>query len=208
MSITIQQILLDAKRLASRLKEHDTAADALLSQSQSVFKQIDAMKQYQEELCELSEAAGLRPQKALVASIQQENRQLRDLQQENRELRALLEEHQNALELIMSKYRQHVSQLVRASNVDFEKLTNHNYTQVICRQSDKIAEMAAVMQRAIQLDENNAVKEEELLTRLATENKGLRELLEISYHHGSYQASLNRDKEEKESQTEVVTATS
>lgn len=45
MSITIQQILLDAKRLASRLKEHDSAADALLSQSQSVFKQIDAMKQ-------------------------------------------------------------------------------------------------------------------------------------------------------------------
>lgn len=78
----------------------------------------------------MTEAAGLRPQKALVASIQQENRQLRDLQQENRELRALLEEHQNALELIMSKYRQHVSQLVRASKVDFEKLSNNNYTQV------------------------------------------------------------------------------
>lgn len=45
MSLTIQQILLDAKRLASRLKEHDSAADALLSQTQSVYKQIDAMKQ-------------------------------------------------------------------------------------------------------------------------------------------------------------------
>lgn len=45
MSLTIQQILSDAKRLASRLKEHDTAADVLLSQTQSVYKQLDAMKQ-------------------------------------------------------------------------------------------------------------------------------------------------------------------
>jgi hypothetical protein len=43
--------------------------------------------------------------------------------------------------------------------------------QIICQQSDKIAEMAAVMQKVIQVDENNAVHEEELLTRLATENK-------------------------------------
>lgn len=44
MSLTIQQILLDAKKLSDKLKEHDTAADALLSQTQSVYKQIDAMK--------------------------------------------------------------------------------------------------------------------------------------------------------------------
>lgn len=45
MSVTIQQILSDAKRLATKLKEHDTAADALLSQAQFVYKKIDAMKQ-------------------------------------------------------------------------------------------------------------------------------------------------------------------
>jgi hypothetical protein len=45
MSVTIQQILSDAKRLASKLKEHDTAADALLSQAQFAYKKIDAMKQ-------------------------------------------------------------------------------------------------------------------------------------------------------------------
>lgn len=44
MSLTIQQILFDAKKLSDKLKEHDTAADALLSQTQSVYKQIDAMK--------------------------------------------------------------------------------------------------------------------------------------------------------------------
>lgn len=45
MSVTIQQILSDAKRLASKLKEDDTAADALLAQAQFVYKKIDAMKQ-------------------------------------------------------------------------------------------------------------------------------------------------------------------
>jgi hypothetical protein len=45
MSLTVQQIVLDAKKLASKLKEHDTVADNLISQTQCVFKQIDAMKQ-------------------------------------------------------------------------------------------------------------------------------------------------------------------
>ena len=48
-------------------------------------------------------------------------RHIRTLQQENKELRAALEEHQNALELIMSKYRQHVtrceSSSIRVSDV-------------------------------------------------------------------------------------------
>lgn len=45
MSLTIQQILSDAKKLTNKLKEDDSAADALLSQIQSAYKQIDAMKQ-------------------------------------------------------------------------------------------------------------------------------------------------------------------
>lgn len=45
MSLTIQQIVRDAKRLSSKIKDHDSAADALLSQTQAVYKQMDAMKQ-------------------------------------------------------------------------------------------------------------------------------------------------------------------
>lgn len=45
MSVTIQQILSDAKMLASKLKEHDSTADGLVSQAQFVSKKIDAMKQ-------------------------------------------------------------------------------------------------------------------------------------------------------------------
>ncbi|PSN42827.1 FGFR1 oncogene partner 2 [Blattella germanica] len=176
MSLTIQQIILDAKRLANRLKEHDSAADALLSQTQSVYKQIDAMKQYQEEVGELNETARQRPHTVLVAGIQQENRHLRELQQENRELRAALEEHQNALELIMSKYRQQVTKLVSST----------------------------VMERAAETDDKNAFDEQELVSKLTTENKGLRELLEISCKFGSLRTLLKIEAEDKGSQTEAI----
>lgn len=45
MSLTIQQIILDAKRLAGRLKERETEADALLSETQATYRQIHTMKQ-------------------------------------------------------------------------------------------------------------------------------------------------------------------
>lgn len=45
MSLTIQQIIVDAKRLSGRLKERDTATDRLLTQTHAISKKIDAMKQ-------------------------------------------------------------------------------------------------------------------------------------------------------------------
>ncbi|KAL1129598.1 hypothetical protein AAG570_012543 [Ranatra chinensis] len=130
MSLSVEQILLDAKKLASKLKEHDTTAESLINETQSVHKQIDAMKQYADEVAELNETARQRPHSVLVAGIQQESRNLRELQQENRELRAALEEHQNALELIMSKYRQQITQLIETSKVDLPKIYNQQYTEV------------------------------------------------------------------------------
>ena len=45
MSVSVQQILADAKRLAGRLKDHDSSADVLLSQAQAMFRQVDTMKE-------------------------------------------------------------------------------------------------------------------------------------------------------------------
>lgn len=45
MSLTIQQIILDAKRLAGRLKERETEADALLTETQTAYRHIHTMKQ-------------------------------------------------------------------------------------------------------------------------------------------------------------------
>lgn len=61
--------------------------------------------------------------------IQQENRHIRQLQHENKELRATLEEHQNAIELIMSKYRQQMNILVHSTKLD-KNVVNERKAQV------------------------------------------------------------------------------
>jgi len=179
MSLTVQQLLNDAKRLSSRLRDHDQSADHLISRAQEVLKEVDAMRQYQEDVENLNEVAHNRPRAQLVLGIQQENRHIRTLQQENKELRAALEEHQNALELIMSKYRQHVTRLVNAPHPDFTNI-NQLKIQALAERTEKVCEMAAVMKEAVRVDEAACNQQQETVVRLITENKGLRELLEIS----------------------------
>jgi len=142
------------------------------------------MRQYQEDVENLNEVAHNRPRAQLVLGIQQENRHIRTLQQENKELRAALEEHQNALELIMSKYRQHVTRLVNTPHPDINTINNQKI-QMLADRTEKVCEMAAVMKEAVRVDEDTCNQQQELMARLITENKGLRELLEISQKNNS-----------------------
>lgn len=86
--------------------------------------------QYQEEVEILNTEAKQRPHLQLITGIQRENRHLREIQAENKELRSALEDHQNALELIMSKYRQQTASLLRLSKTDFSSLHNTKYANV------------------------------------------------------------------------------
>jgi len=205
MSLTVQQLLSDAKRLSSRLRDHDQSADHLISRAQEVLKEVDAMRQYQEDVENLNEVAHNRPRAQLVLGIQQENRHIRTLQQENKELRAALEEHQNALELIMSKYRQHVTKLVNNNHPDVHTLNNQNI-QMLAERTEKVCEMAAVMKEAVRVDEETCNQQQELMARLITENKGLRELLEISQRSSSSpRVKKVVSNVHKEVQTETIT---
>lgn len=58
------------------------------------------------------------PHEDLVNSIRTESRQLQEIVRENKILRAMVTEHQTALEMIMSKYRSQVSQLVTQTKAD------------------------------------------------------------------------------------------
>jgi len=69
------------------------------------------------------EEGGL-PHEELVNSIRTESRQLQEIVRENRILKAMVAEHQTALEMIMSKYRSQVSQLVAQSSAN--QLVNNN----------------------------------------------------------------------------------
>lgn len=202
MSLNIQQIITDAKRLAGRLKERDSVADMLLNETHTINRKIDAMKQYQDEVEQLNEVAHQKPHSQLIANIQKENRHLREIQQENRELRAVLEEHQTALEHIMSKYRQHTAQQIYKSRIDFKLLQDQKYQEIIREQAEKIQEMAAVMEKAASMDENRVCEEDAILSRLRAENKGLREMLDISCKFGSLGKLSCPTTEDKNIQTE------
>ncbi|KAG8142586.1 putative FGFR1 partner 2 protein [Naja naja] len=174
---TIEKALADAKALVERLREHDTAAEALIEQTTDLNKRVEAMKQYQEEIQELNEVARHRPRSSLVLGIQQENRQIRELQQENKELRTSLEEHQCALELIMSKYREQMFRLLMASKKDDPGIImklKEQHSKELQVHVDQITEMAAVMRKAIELMSSRVAKNKN------QENKGLREILQIT----------------------------
>ena len=61
----------------------------------------------------LNEKSNHRSKVAVLSSIQKENKVIKLLQQENEDLKESLEEHQSVLEIIMSKYRQQMLQLIR-----------------------------------------------------------------------------------------------
>lgn len=189
MSLTFQQIILDAKKLVIRISDHENTADNLISEIESVCSQIDNMKQYQEEVEILNTEAKQTPHVQLIAGIKRENRHLHEIHAENKELKNALEDHQNALELIMSKYRQQIASLIQLSKTDLSSLHHTKYANIITRQADKINEMAAVMSTAAALDEEKECKEMEAFHCLKKENDVLREILNIANKFGS----LNKD---------------
>merc|ERR1712203_374055 len=80
---------------------------------------------------------------------------------------------------IMSKYRQHFTRLVNAPHPDFTNI-NQLKIQALVERTEKVCEMAAVMKEAVRVDEAACNQQQETVVRLITENKGLRELLDIS----------------------------
>ncbi|XP_045480528.1 FGFR1 oncogene partner 2 homolog isoform X2 [Harmonia axyridis] len=201
MSLTLQQVICNASRLAKRLQEEDEIADTLLSETNQIHQKIDAMKQFQEDVEHLNDVANQKPHSQLIANIQKENRLLKEIQQENRELRAALEEYQTTLEHIMFKYRQHTAEKIYKTRINFKNLQNNEYHNIIRKQAEKIQEMAAVMQKAAELGEDNCNADVENATKLTTENKGLREILGISNQYGSIKLTM----EDKNIQTEPLT---
>ncbi|XP_075837885.1 suppressor of IKBKE 1 isoform X1 [Microtus pennsylvanicus] len=179
MSCTIEKIMTDAKTLLERLREHDAAAESLVDQSAALHRRVAAMReagavlpeQYQEDAPDVKDMSKYKPH----ILLSQENTQIRDLQQENRELWVSLEEHQDALELIMSKYRKQMLQLMVAKKaVDTKPVlrAHQSHSAEIESQIDRICEMGEVMRKAVQVDDNQFCKLQEKLAQLE-ENEGI-----------------------------------
>ena len=69
MSVSVQQLLADVKRLAGRLGEHDSSADLLLSQAQAMYRQVDAMKEVSFSLDNLNLEPKFKPKLKLLILV-------------------------------------------------------------------------------------------------------------------------------------------
>lgn len=209
MSLSVEKLMEDAKLLVSRLGLHDESAEVLAQQACSLRQEIEAHNGYQETLRELNKAAGHRPRSNLIMEIQQENCAIRSLQRENNELCQMLKDQQNAMDLIMTKYREQLDKFKETQDVQLaiqnkvkayvEDLSNENNqkTQVNVL-VDKVYKMANVMNQALEADDNAFCKENDELSRLKLENQGLKELVLISNSHLG--AKLIKDKDELKSE--------
>ncbi|CAG2182314.1 unnamed protein product [Oppiella nova] len=45
MAVSVNQLLLDAKKLVTKLKDYDTKTDHLMARSQTLNKSVEAMKE-------------------------------------------------------------------------------------------------------------------------------------------------------------------
>ncbi|XP_032220588.2 FGFR1 oncogene partner 2 homolog isoform X2 [Nematostella vectensis] len=176
----MEQLLMDAKKLVDRLREHDNSADTLIRDASALNFKLEAVKQLRDEVTELNEIAKHRARSTLILGSHEENARIRELQQENIEFQTSLAEYQSALELIMAKYRDQVSNLVKANKVDSECMKQLNDSKELQAKVEQINEMAAVMAKAISIDDQAIQDEQEKMVALEMENQGLRELLRIS----------------------------
>ncbi|XP_075735342.1 FGFR1 oncogene partner 2 homolog [Rhipicephalus microplus] len=161
-TVSVQEILGEARRLVERLRAQECNVDRLLVQAQALNQGAEAMRKYPQEL------------------TQQEIRRMRQLHEENAELVTALKEHQSALHLVMTKYREHVARLGSVRQAE------HCLGEPGCHHlPDKICEMVEVMRRAAEIDESSGTRQTETLVRLATENAVLRQQLHIGQRAGS-----------------------
>ena len=117
---------------------------------------------------------------SFVSSIHQpENRNITKLQRENKELRLLLEEHQIALDMIMTKYRERMSELISVTTTT-PLQSNAGVVDELHGKTETFAAGIDLMYESTRKDDTEEWEEIETIARLEAENKGLRELLAIS----------------------------
>ncbi|XP_013115633.1 FGFR1 oncogene partner 2 homolog [Stomoxys calcitrans] len=202
MAITVGQLIMDAQRMASRVKELDALSSALLVEAEGNNRYVESLRQFQDEMDSLNRIANNKSNVEMVNRIQQQNANSSEILKENRELKVCIEDYERAMDLIMQKYREHTSSKVLESKLNFKEVYNEKLWKIIREQREKINEMAAVMQRAASIDDDCDL---ELITRLRLENKTLRELLQISKQFGTYSRPIRINEhllEEKGVQTE------
>ncbi|KAB0403585.1 hypothetical protein E2I00_015929 [Balaenoptera physalus] len=196
MSCTIEKALADAKALVERLRDHDDAAESLIEQTTALNKRVEAMKQKKfKNLMKLQDIGH-----ELRTSLEEHQSALELIMSKYREqmFRLLMASKKDDPGIIMKLKEQHTKiDMVHRNNSEgfFLDASRHileapqhglqrrhleaNQNELQAH-VDQITEMAAVMRKAIEIDEQQGCREQERIFQLEQENKGLREILQIT----------------------------
>ena len=175
-------------------------------EAESNNRLVESLHLFQDDMDSLNRVTSSKSNADMINRIQKQNATSSEIYKENRELKVCLEDYERAMELIMQKYREHTHSKVLDSKLNFNEVYNEKLWMIIREQRDKINEMAAVMQKAVSMDEEAANTELETMARLRMENKTLRELLQISKQFGSFASPIRINAhlmEEKAVQTDA-----
>ncbi|KAH8353702.1 hypothetical protein KR084_012786 [Drosophila pseudotakahashii] len=206
-NLSVGQMIMDAQRMASRVKDLDALGTALLEEAETNNRLVESLRQYQDDIESLNRISNNKTNADMVNRIQQQNINSSEILKENRELKICIEDYERVMELMMQKYREHTVSKVLDSKFNFKELYNERMWQVIREQREKINEMAAVMQRAASVDDGMVQRELQTISQLRLENETLRELLQISKQYGSSQRPIRESDhllEEKAVQTDSM----
>ncbi|XP_034666019.1 FGFR1 oncogene partner 2 homolog [Drosophila subobscura] len=206
-NLSVGQMIMDAQRMASRVKDLDALGTALLEEAETNHRLVVSLREYQDDIETLNRISNNKTNADMVNRIQQQNINSSEILKENRELKICIEDYERAMELMMQKYREHTVTKVLDSKINFKELYNERLWQVIRDQREKINEMAAVMQRAATVDDEVVQRELQTISQLRMENESLRELLQISKQYGSAQRPIRENDhllEEKSVQTDCL----
>jgi len=179
MSITLEKLVLDAKRISNRLNDKLILGDSLINEIEFVNEQLKTLRNVHDKFDVLNELSRNRSNQNLA--IQKKYPHIQEIQHENRELRACLQDYQRTMEHVMTKYREHTQEKILNSKYTFTTNTMANDNS----KHEQINEMVELMRKAAIIDEDKEFAEMELINKLFIENQGLREMLQISTQFGS-----------------------
>ncbi|XP_036321038.1 FGFR1 oncogene partner 2 homolog [Rhagoletis pomonella] len=184
-NMSVGQIIMDAQRIASRVKDLELLGNALLVEAEGNNRLVESLRQFQDDMDSLNRISNNKSNSEMVNRIQQQNATSSEILKENRELKICIEDYERTMEFIMQKYREHTTSKILESKINFKEVYNEELWIIIREQRAKIREMAVVMQRAASVDDDAVHRDMETMSRLRKENQILRELLQISKQFGS-----------------------
>ncbi|ESN93653.1 hypothetical protein HELRODRAFT_180745 [Helobdella robusta] len=205
-SLLLDKIMKDAQQLVGKLKQNENRTEDIINMFQTLQNKVNDMNKYQ-DVSGMPQVQVDLPLQILDFSLLPENQKIKELEAENEELKNHLEEHQITLELVMSKYREHINKHLNKNTLSssLDSKTHQDNLNLLHNKIISINEMGETMWRALAAEVEVATEDivakgsnaedaanddeddnrKRKLTQLLKEYHNLKQLLDVSATFGN-----------------------